>query len=243
MTDAEVIQRLALVRQRRWPRTLFLEWYGVDLWEDPSLKAQFKIWAARLPKGEGVVGDNDVDRWTFELFCQDRECVPISEAAAQFAMSTKDFESVLVAMSDAQFIEPLPEKGKVPRVCPESLLRILPKLLPTFSRKTYASQSSYTLEFHAAISRDLPELQIKLLRCVASELFNEDPVETASERDIITLEPIGLGYQIWLEFNKPLSLKPDACSVKTYAQFDSLLKDVAMGGPGFSEIDVAKRLI
>lgn len=241
MTDKEVAQRLKIVRNRRWERDFFKAWYGVDLLEKDSLLfSQFETWVKHLPKGSEVIGENDVDHWVFELFCQQREWVPLAEAATRFAMSLVDFELFLKSMSTAKIIAPSQVEGDVPGVYSESFLRNLPKLLPSFPRKLFSSHSDYTEAIHKAIAEYLQNLPIKLLHCSASVFLNENPIETALERDIITCEPIGLGHQIWFEFNKPLSLKPDACSITTYVKHEIVLKQYSMGGPGISEQEAVK---
>lgn len=237
MTEDEVSNRLETVRKTRWKRAFFKEWYGVDLLDKGSLLfKQFETWVQRLTKKNEIIGEEDVEHWAFELFCQQREWVPLAEAAARFAMSPQDFKLFLDAMGNKNLIAPSQIDGDVSGVYSESFLRNLPKLLPSFPRRTFTSQSSYTYEFHTTITTDLPDLHIHLLHCSVSEWLKEVPVEAASDRDIITREPIGLGHQIWLEFKKPLALKPDACSIRTYAQHKSLLSTFSMGGPGFSEL-------
>lgn len=241
MTNEAVSQRLALVSQPRWNKDLFIEWYGVDIWKDSPLKLQFQLWADRFKKGKTVVGTDDVDRCMFELFCQTREWVPIAAAASRLATSKEDFTKFLNAMHADKIISKTQILGDEPGVFSESFLRSLPRLLPSFPITTFSSQSSYTCKFHETIGRDLPGLNIALLNCAASVWFGEDPVEAASERDIITSEPIGLGHQIWLEFNKPLSLRPDACSSLTLVKHEALLSPYSMGGPGASELPEVQR--
>ena len=55
--------------------------------------------------------------------------------------------------------------------------------------------------------------------------------------DAITLEPVGLRYQVWLETRKPVNLRPDVCSLKFYAAHENELKEYVMKGSEPDDID------
>jgi len=51
----------------------------------------------------------------------------------------------------------------------------------------------------------------------------------ARDWDAITLEPVSLQYQVWLDLGKPINLRPDCCSTLFYAQERDVLHDYVMG--------------
>jgi len=71
------------------------------------------------------------------------------------------------------------------------------------------------------------DLDIELQECETSKKLGE--VYYAECYDSLTGEPVALQYQLFLETNKPMSLRPDICSWKTYARNDEFLKDKIFG--------------
>ena len=59
--------------------------------------------------------------------------------------------------------------------------------------------------------------------------FRDEPPEYAYEFDMLTSEPVSVRYQLWLDIGKPVRLKPDVCSVKTYFLHKKLLRDYLFG--------------
>ena len=243
MTNQEILKRLRIVKEQRWSRIPFIEHYGVDvdLWSPNSaVGAQFREWAGSFPKGSKVMGSQDVDRWMFERFIIQREWMPKCMVADQLAMSAVDLENVLSAMARENYISELVTRGEVPGMYPKSLVRNLPKRLPSFSRKTFSSQSNFVRAFHEAIKKDLKDVSVHLELCSASQALKENPPDVAYERDIITRQPIGISHQVWLDFGKPLALKPDACSIITFVQHEKLLLPFSMGGRDDKELETAR---
>ena len=241
MTTTEIRKRLEIVTKQRWPRDPFMEFYEVDLWApDSAVGAQFREWAGGFQNGKKVLGAKDVDRWMFERFIVQREWMPQCMVADQLAISSKDLENVLRAMERNNYISKLVIQGEVPGMYPKSLVRNLPKRLPSFSRKTFSSQSSFVRAFHDAIKKDLKGVSVHLELCSASKALNEKPPDVAYERDIITRQPIGISHQVWLAFGKPLALKPDACSIFTFVQHEKVLLPFSMGGRDDRELEAAR---
>ncbi len=226
MTDGDVQVRLNQVSKQRWSVDLVKEVYGVDLSEKSSLVVQFKLWAGRYDKDLTVIGD-DVDRWMFQLFLQDREWVPSTIAAPQLGLKKDDFENVLGKMKEKSFISEVEHGGLFPSVYSKNFINDLPERLPSFPRQIWASRSSHVRAFHTALEKDLG-FEVSLLLCSASIRFGDPDPEVSIEQDIITNEPIGLKYQDWMNFGQPIALKPDACSIFTLAQHAEVLAHYRM---------------
>ena len=169
--------------------------------------------------------------------------MPYYSAAIQCAMSNDDFSKTLNEMANRDYISPSLVDGEVGGMYPSSLLRDLPKRLPSFPRKIFSSHSAHVRAFHQAIKDDLKIDDIKFLRCTASAAFNEDVLDAACDYDIITMEPIGITHRVWLEFGKPIALSPDVCSIITYAKHESVLRDLCMGMPEDSELSMAREFL
>lgn len=76
--------------------------------------------------------------------------------------------------------------------------------------------------------------------CSASKALRKNPPDVAYERDIITREPIGFSHQVWLDFGKPLALKPDACSIITFVQHESVLRPFSTRVRDDEELEAAR---
>jgi hypothetical protein len=50
-------------------------------------------------------------------------------------------------------------------------------------------------------------------------------------------QPVGLRYQVWLETGKPVSLRPDVCSLVFYAKNETELRAHVMKGSEPERID------
>ena len=243
MTEHEVLARLEIIKSRRWFKDQFIKWYGVDLWASGcSPAAQFKVWASRFDDGSNCMSPDDIDRWKFERFLVAREWLPTNQAALQFGMSVEQFDEVLKGLVSKDLIDEKMIDIETHGIFPSNFLRDLPKRLPSFPRKIFTSHSSYVREFHVAIKKDLG-LHVVLLVCEASRFLGDSPPEVAYECDIITSIPISISHQVWLDFGKPLALKPDACSVLTYLRHESLLSEYSMGGPEDGKLESVRNIL
>jgi hypothetical protein len=59
--------------------------------------------------------------------------------------------------------------------------------------------------------------------------------------DAITMDPVGLRYQVWLDTQKPVNLAPDVCSLKFYAKNEADLRPYVMKGGEPEDIDAKLR--
>ena len=67
------------------------------------------------------------------------------------------------------------------------------------------------------------------VHCLTSQVIGETPPDFAHDFDSITNEPMGISFQLWLETEKPIQLRPDSCSWITYIRFEDVLKDQVVG--------------
>jgi hypothetical protein len=65
------------------------------------------------------------------------------------------------------------------------------------------------------------------LRCATAPHYGTS--EFAFEFDAITFRPLSLKYQVWLDFLKPINLRPDACGRDVFEANESLLSSYEFG--------------
>jgi hypothetical protein len=102
--------------------------------------------------------------------------------------------------------------------------------------KAFSSHSSMCRALHDAIKAEL-NLVVQPLLCVTSTVLDTENPDLADAFDAITLDPVGLRYQVWLDTRKPVNLRPDVCSLKFYAQHENELRAHVMKGSEPSAID------
>jgi hypothetical protein len=112
----------------------------------------------------------------------------------------------------------------------EPRLREITRFFSSLANRTFGDQDDFCRRLHEAIAREAG-IQVRALHCVTSQALHEQPPQYAHEFDVLTLEPIGLKYQIWLDFSgKPAFLKPDCCATKTYVENQALLGKYLLAG-------------
>ena len=79
--------------------------------------------------------------------------------------------------------------------------------------KVFASRAGMCIAFHAAIASDL-KIDVTPVYCVTSAVLEPEAPDIAVAFDAITMDPVGLRYQVWLDTKKPVSLAADVCSLK-----------------------------
>lgn len=102
--------------------------------------------------------------------------------------------------------------------------------------KTFSSHSAMCRALHAAIRVELG-VEVTPQLCVTSLALGEEEPDLADAFDAISLDPVGLRYQVWLETRKPVNLRPDVCSLKLYARHEDVLRAYVMKGSEPDPID------
>ena len=214
-----------------WTFDEIKEWFGCDLdAKQAQLLAQYRVWASRYEDKVSVLNlaEKQIDRNAFELFLQDRELSPVRMAALRWGMDVASFMACLQAALQKGLISEGQEMGEFPGVFRSSFVADFYKRFHGLARMTFATYSGFVRLFHAEIETQL-DVHLNQLICPTSQAFGEVPPEFGYAFDCITSEPIGLGYQIWLETNKPIQLPLDGCSWLTMERFYDLLKNSVLG--------------
>jgi hypothetical protein len=204
---------------------LLRDLYGIDLSKDLALEAALRSWGHRQERQVLKPGEL-ANRHMLETFFQVMRLLPKKVAAVRLGMKASSLERVEEELKPQGYLLTSPLSGQLAE---ESRLRDIVEFLPSMSFATSGSHDDFCARLHEAICVDL-KLEAEALHCVTSVARGESPVHYASDFDAITLKPIGVQYQIWLDFRKPMYLTPDRCAVKTYAENQEVLRDHVFAG-------------
>jgi len=213
-----------MIQPPDWGKDVFLEWYGVDLWgEAEELAMYLDTWAVHHMDLKDVQTSSQVNRIAFERYLQAYHLMPLTFAADQLAVAREDFHTLLdemvrekLLMADAKWEQSF---------CGTNLPEELPNHLPSFPKRVYPDVPSRIRAFHDAVNKDLGfDLAI-----VETETLDGGVKKPGHTRDILTSSPVALGDSVWLNLGKPVSLRPDVCSKRTYLDFRDQLSELLMG--------------
>ncbi|MEO7035872.1 MAG: hypothetical protein ABI335_18780 [Polyangiaceae bacterium] len=218
---------------------LIHEFLGIDLPGDPRLAGALRTWSERF-RGDANVERSSgagrlVHRHALETFLLQNGWVSWKWAAVHLGLAEDELKKV---------VDLLAGKGLIPQLASgvsDQVIRLreaatLYRLFPAMRMKAYSSHSSMCRSLHTAIKDDLA-FEVQPLLCVTSVALEEKEVDLADAFDAITLDPVGLRYQVWLETKKPVSLRPDVCSLKFYAKHETELSAHIMKGSEPRSID------
>ncbi len=192
----------------------FESYYGLS-WPLPDdVKSDYELWASKL-KRRNPCPTTGVSRYEFEKFLQYQKLTPKIWLAAALGMQEGSLDSLLAR---------LPELGIRPQryvvyadLIADPFAIDLPTYLPTLKGQPFENRDSYCRHIHKAIEHSLG-LVVEPLYCATSERLEEEPRRLAADFDSITLAPVSIKHQIWLGFQKPISLSPDRCSKLFYVE-------------------------
>jgi hypothetical protein len=200
--------------------------YGIK--KEEKLLGGFRAWSSRLRRPKEVERSDSINRWSFEAYLQQSGLLSVKMAAGRLGMTKESFEEVLAKLEERNSIADKMVKIS-DQVVPESLVRSFHELFPDVRFKVFGNHSSYCKTLHQAIEKEL-KIEAQSIHCVTSEALGDDPSDFAYQFDCLTGDPIGLRYQVWLDFGKPFFLSPDACSLKLYEKNERYLKKFVLAG-------------
>lgn len=205
---------------------LIQELYGLDLAQDDALLGALRSWARLLRRPITVLEPERIHRHHLETFLQVEKLLPMKQAAARLGMDVNTLLAVERALRPQGFYitSPLSEQ-----LAEESRLRSITRYLPEVRYQLFGDHDDFCSSVHEAIGKALG-IPVQDLRCITSSALGESPPQYAYEFDVITLEPIGIRYQVWLDFGKPVQLKPDCCAAKTYVENKEVLQAYVFPG-------------
>jgi hypothetical protein len=108
------------------------------------------------------------------------------------------------------------------------------ELFEEFRFRTFSDHNDFCRRLHQAIEVKY-ELRVEPEFDTTCKLLFKDKNQWdyAHDWDAITLEPVSLQYQVWLDLGKPMNLRPDCVSVYFYVREMERLKNhvAGTGGP------------
>jgi len=227
--NPEQKRRLEALQKPWCDNQLLQELYGLNLSQDSALMSALRSWSQSLRKpGLEVMkhGGHLVHRHYLETFFQVRKLLPFKQAAARLGMDEESLKRVRMGLEPRGFyFASLVSEQLVS----EPQLRDIVQFSADLAHRIFGNHDDFCRRLHEALAKELG-IQVNALHCITSETLHEKPVDYAYEFDVITLEPVGLRYQVWLDFKKPLHLKPDCCATKTYWENQELLRDLLFAG-------------
>lgn len=238
MNAADLEARLATLTNPWCSARQVQELLGIDLPGDPRLAGALRTWSERF-RGDADVerssgADRLVHRHALETFLLQNGWVSWKLAAVHLGLDEETLQLVVDRMRGVGAFPQL-DSGISEQIVRERDASTLHRQFRSLRMKTFSSHSSMCRALHAAIKDELA-VEVKPLHCVTSVVLDGEP-DLADAFDAITLDPIGLRYQIWLETKKPVNLRPDVCSLKFYAKHENELRAHVMKGSEPSAID------
>lgn len=243
MTPEEIAARLALLSTRWCTPGLIYELLGIDLSRDSPLAAAFQSWSQRFFGGVDVQRATStgrlIDRHSLETFLLQNGWVSWKWAAVHIGLDEPTLRQVIGRFGEAGLV-PQVESGVSDQIIRQREASSLHRLLPSMRFKAFTSHSNMCRALHDAIRQEF-ELDFQPLRCVTSAILDPEDPDFADAFDSMTLDPVGLRYQVWLDTKKPVNLRPDVCSLKFYAEHENQLRAYVMRGSEPVTIDARLR--
>jgi hypothetical protein len=226
MLTPEQQERLEALKRPWCSLGLVRALYGLDLEVDEALLGAFRSWALGRRRPLEALRPGEVHRHHLETFLQVEKLLPMKLAAARLGMDADSLAEVEEALRPRGFYLTSPLSQQLAM---EARLRGVTRYLPAVSAQIYSDHDDFCSSLHETLAKEL-DLHVKALRCVTSVAWGEQPPQYAYEFDAITIEPVGIRYQVWLDFKKPMHLKPDCCALKTYRENEELLRGHVLSG-------------
>jgi hypothetical protein len=211
----------------------------LDVRAEPRLVGVVRSWAARFRGNESVVRQStsglEVHRHALEAFLVQNGLISWKWAAIFYGLETKVLKTIV------DHLEGRGDPVQVRSGVSEQLVRqreavSLFRCFPSLRNKVFASHDGMCIAFHSAITSDL-NIEFTPILCVTSEILEPQSPDIAVAFDAITMDPVGLRYQVWLDTKKPVNLAPDVCSLKFYARHETELRPYVMKGGEPENID------
>ncbi|MFT3768166.1 MAG: hypothetical protein QM820_22170 [Minicystis sp.] len=206
---------------------------------DPRLAAAFRTWSSRF------LGRSEVERATpqgllvhrhaLETFLVQNGLVSWKWAAVYLGVAMDRMKEIVDRLEGAGVSTQI-GVGVSDQVVRQREAALLFRAFPSLRHRTFSDHSRMCRALHAAV-RDELQIDVAPVLCVTSTTLDPEEPDIAAAFDAITLDPVGLRYQVWLDTNKPVNLQPDVCSLRFYAKNEEELRDRVMKGSEPEQID------
>lgn len=237
--DAVQAQRLAALQQPWCSADFVMELLGIDVPGDARLAAAFRTWASRFLGLAEVVRPGragpSVDRHALETFLVQNGLVSRKWAAVYLGMSTEQMREIVDRLEGTGVSTQIASSVS-DQVVRQREAAQLYRAFPALRHRLFSDHGRMCRAVHEAVRADLG-IEVAPVVCVTSAILEPDEPDIAAAFDAITLDPVGLRYQVWLDTRKPVNLQPDVCSLLFYAKNEADLRDRVLKGSEPLEID------
>jgi len=194
-----------------------------------ELRQDFDAWLALSPRRTRW-DDDRPSRFLIEGFLRDQRLESTKWAACRLGMEESSFAEVLVALPRIGLR--LRRYEVYPGLISTSFGKDLDGHLPSMKFRTFDDHETYCQFLHEDLRTRLG-VTIQPQWCATSLRLADSPMgyprAIARDFDCITLEPLSVRHQMFLDFRKPLYLKIDVCSKLFYAENRSDLEPYRSG--------------
>lgn len=227
-TSKKLAKRVAILRQGEFQsREFFVENYELTQAGLDKMLPRVERWAARANRS-AFMGQH-VSRWAFERYYAHFELLSPRSAAARIGTDTSSLRRVV---GYAKSLGVPPESiGEIGAGVRADFIDRLIRLFPPLANTIFGDHTQYCRTLHKALLEEHVKVEPAIDRsskAVANQEKGEEE-DCAYHYDIVTLEPLGLRFQVWLDFKKPMDLEPDKTSAATYLQNIALLEPFVPG--------------
>ena len=208
MTEQEQ-QRFEMLRQGPCvPPDYVSGYYGLPWPVEGEFGQDYQRWVSKLRRRQTCEG-GWTSRYELESFMQQKRVVPKKWMGAQLGMSIASLEQLLARLGDIGMRLNRYEVYK--ELIAESLADDIVTELPGLKFYIPRDHNSFCARLHADLDKELG-IKVQPLFCATSDRMQDYTKQYASNFDCITLDPLSVKHQLWLDFRKPLNLAPDRCS-------------------------------
>jgi hypothetical protein len=215
-------QRIAQLKNDWIDEDPLTSMYGLALTES-VLQRDFIRWGQLQRRPRPVIRGNEVSRFALESFFQQQKQIPLKWAAAKLGMTQGSLEDVIIALEDSGRVNPVRTGSE--NFVPEEIDRLFIQALPPLQGRVFGNHDSFCKRLHEAIESEL-RISVEPLYCVTAARLGEP--DFAYSFCVVTDQPAGLRYRIWLDFKKPMNLTPDTCSYVAFFENPDRLRTYLM---------------
>jgi hypothetical protein len=240
MTDEQ--ERRFLMLRNEWCDLQFIqELYGLDLRKEVRFQKHFQAWAEQRGRATVLREGSEVHRYRFETFLQSQKLLTRKWAALRLGMKDESLNELLNHLNGRDLVISYYPSAEPYQLVGEKIDNDILELFDEFRFRTFADHNNFCRRMHHAIEQKFG-VKIEPEFDVTSRFLSrqQQDWDYAHDWDAITLEPVSLQYQVWLDFGKPMNLRPDCCSKLFYVQERDQLKNYVAGT---SEPDLPAELV
>ena len=225
-TDRQISDRLILLKAKKWPVREISDWFGIGLSGDNhSILQQYLIWSEQ-DNMAAYTEPQTIDRCKFEIFLQTRQWMSKKSAALTLAVTEANFEQIMEAATQKHLVAKSESDGIFKGVYAAEFINGFYKRFASIRTTTFPNLEVFYARLHFLIKETLG-VTVNSLTCQTSEILED--INYATSVDIITGEPMSQKYSVSFNTDKPLQLRPDACSFLTYIKHEEILKPALLG--------------